>query len=62
MSANPQLLEKRPLEPVVATGHTFETITDKISSIVLNSEISLGWLALLVMAGGLAGVLLIAAT
>lgn len=53
----------RPPEiPVVAPGHTMATITDKISAIILNSDISLGWLALLAMAGGLATVLLIAAT
>ncbi len=55
--------EGRPPEiPVVAPGHTMATITDKISAIILNSDISLGWLALLAMAGGLATVLLIAAT
>jgi len=53
----------RPPEiPVVAPGHTMATITDKISAIILNSDISLGWLALLALSGGLATVLLIAAT
>jgi len=53
----------RPPEiPVVAPGHTMATITDKISAIILNSDISLGWLALLAISGGLATVLLIAAT
>ncbi|HUN87510.1 MAG TPA: NrfD/PsrC family molybdoenzyme membrane anchor subunit [Terriglobales bacterium] len=48
--------------PVLAPGHTFETITDKISSIVLTDGISLGWLALLVISAGVAGLLAIAAT
>jgi molybdopterin-containing oxidoreductase family membrane subunit len=30
--------------PVMAPGHTFATITDKISSIVLTKPVSLGWL------------------
>ena len=47
--------------PVLAPGHTFETITDKISSIVLTDGISLGWLALLVISAGVAGLLAIAA-
>lgn len=51
-----------PVIPVVAPGHTMGTITDKISAIILNSDISLGWLALLAIAGGLATVLLVAAT
>ncbi len=55
--------EGRPPEiPVVAPGHTMATITDKISAIILNSDISLGWLALLAISGGLATVLLIAAS
>jgi molybdopterin-containing oxidoreductase family membrane subunit len=49
-------------EPVVAKGHTFATITDKISSIVLNSEISLGWLALLGISGFVMTLFLVAAT
>jgi Ni/Fe-hydrogenase subunit HybB-like protein len=52
----------RPSEtPVLAPGYTFGTITDKISSIILNSDISLGWLAMVAMAGGLATALMIAA-
>ncbi len=30
--------------PVIAPGHTFGSITDKISAIVLTSRVSLGWL------------------
>jgi molybdopterin-containing oxidoreductase family membrane subunit len=29
--------------PVIAPGHTFGTVTDKISSIVLTRKTSLGW-------------------
>jgi Ni/Fe-hydrogenase subunit HybB-like protein len=54
-------LERRSPIPVVAPGHTFGTITDKISSIVLNSDVSPGWLLAVAMAGGLASVLAIAA-
>ena len=31
--------------PVIAPGHTFSTVTDKISSIVLTRQTSLGWYA-----------------
>jgi Ni/Fe-hydrogenase subunit HybB-like protein len=60
MNEKQQIIERS--EPVVAKGHTFGTITDKISSIVLNSEISLGWLALLGISGFVMTMLLIAAT
>ncbi len=48
--------------PVLASGHTFQTITDKISAIVLTDGISLGWLALLAISAGIAGLLAIAAS
>ena len=47
--------------PVLAPGHTFGTITDKISAIVLTDGISLGWLALLAVSAMGAGMLGIAA-
>ena len=31
--------------PVIAPGHTFSTVTDKISSIVLTRKTSFGWYA-----------------
>jgi len=37
--------EIRRLSPVLAPGHTYGSITDKISSIVLTRPVSLGWLA-----------------
>lgn len=45
---------------VIAPGHTFKSITEKISRIVLTSHTPLGWYAGLLMAGGLATVLLVA--
>ncbi|MBI4458933.1 MAG: polysulfide reductase NrfD [Acidobacteria bacterium] len=40
----PKSAERR-LPPVIAPGHTFATVTDKISSIVLARPTSKGWLA-----------------
>src|SRR3984893_4574421 len=37
--------EIRRLSPVLAPGHTYATVTDKIAAIVLTRPISLGWLA-----------------
>src|SRR5213594_4155952 len=37
--------EIRRLTPVIGPGHTFGTVTDKISSIVLTRPVSFGWLA-----------------
>src|SRR5487761_977511 len=36
--------EIRRLTPVLGPGHTYSSITDKISSIVLTRPVSLGWL------------------
>jgi Ni/Fe-hydrogenase subunit HybB-like protein len=36
--------EIRRLTPVLGPGHTYDSITDKISSIVLTRPVSLGWL------------------
>src|SRR4029077_10041569 len=35
----------RRLSPVLGPGHTFTSVTDKISSIVLTRPTSLGWVA-----------------
>ncbi len=43
------VMEGRP--PVLSPGHTFATITEKISSIVLTRETPLGWFALVGVAG-----------
>src|SRR5689334_21724213 len=39
-----EISERHGRPPVMAPGHTFATITDKISSIVLTRPVSLGWL------------------
>lgn len=43
--------------PIIAPGHTFSTITEKITSIVLNNNIPLGWLMGLGFASMLMGIL-----
>ncbi len=62
-SENPQVevldeMEGRP--PVLAPGHNFETITDKISNIVLRERTPLGWWFAVALSGGIVGVLTIA--
>jgi Ni/Fe-hydrogenase subunit HybB-like protein len=37
------LAEARPRPPVIEPGHTFESVTDKISAIVLTRRTTLGW-------------------
>src|ERR1700686_3251588 len=44
MTTNTQIPVADRRVPVMAPGHTFSTITDKISSIVLRRPISLGWI------------------
>ncbi len=46
--------------PVIAPGHTFATITDKISAIVLTRETPLGWFALVGLAAMLLAIFLYA--
>ena len=45
--------------PVIAPGHTFGSITEKISEIVLTSKISIGWLLALSVAMGFLGLMLL---
>jgi Ni/Fe-hydrogenase subunit HybB-like protein len=47
---------------VIAPGHTFKSVTEKVSRIVLTSHTPLGWWFGFVVAGGLAGMLLTAVT
>ena len=47
--------------PVIAPGHTFGTVTDKISSIVLTRKTSLGWYAGFSLAFALTLLLFVAA-
>jgi Ni/Fe-hydrogenase subunit HybB-like protein len=49
-----------PESKYLAPGHTFATITDKISSIVLTQKVSIGWLIGLGISAALASLLLIA--
>ena len=44
---------------VIAPGHTFATVTDKISSIVLTQRTPIGWYLALLTAAGMASLLLI---
>jgi molybdopterin-containing oxidoreductase family membrane subunit len=44
MATNTQIPVADRRVPVIAPGHTFSTITDKISNIVLKRPVSLGWI------------------
>ena len=44
MATNTQIPVADRRAPVIAPGHTFSTITDKISNIVLKRPVSLGWI------------------
>ncbi len=45
---------------VIAPGHTFKSVTEKISRIVLTSHTPIGWFGGLLLAGGIATLLLVA--
>ena len=47
---------------VLAPGHTFKSVTEKIAGIVLTPHTPLGWFAGFVLAGGFVGMLLVAVT
>ena len=47
---------------VIAPGHTFKSVTEKVSRIVLTSHTPLGWWFGLLLAGSIVGVLLTAVT
>ena len=49
--------EIRHLEPVLAPGHTYASVTEKISSVVLTRPLGLGWLAGFMLAFSLVMVL-----
>lgn len=51
-----------PSMPVIAPGQTYESVTDKISSIVLTPKIRLGWLAGLAISFSLMMILLYSVT
>src|SRR5213594_624547 len=52
--------EIRRLTPVIGPGHTFGSVTDKISSIVLTRATSLGWYIGVLIAFSLMGVMTVA--
>src|ERR1035437_1145670 len=49
MATNTQIPAADRRVPVIAPGHTFSTITEKISNIVLSRPVSLGWIFGLLM-------------
>src|SRR5437763_9660782 len=64
MSREPrELLEVQPgRPPVIAPGHTFGSVTDKISSIVLTRKTPLGWYAGFLTALLFTGLLMVSLT
>ena len=63
MDAKPTMTERSAGSgpaPVLAPGHTFASITDKISTIVLTKELPAGWLVLVGLTGAVAVILVYA--
>ena len=54
--------EIRRLVPVLAPGHTYETVTEKISGVVLTRPVGLGWVAGFALAFSLLMMLTVAVT
>jgi Ni/Fe-hydrogenase subunit HybB-like protein len=54
--STPQVVRPRDL-PIIGPGHTFESVTDKISAVVLSGRTPRGWLVGLALAATLAVVL-----
>src|SRR5208282_1543197 len=54
--------EIRRLTPVLAPGHTYESVTEKISDVVLTRPIGIGWLAGFAVAFSLLMMLTVAIT
>ena len=54
------LEDRRPRPPVIEPGHTFESVTDKISAIVLTRRTSLGWVFGFLISFGLLSMFLVA--
>ena len=52
--------EIRRLTPVIGPGHTYGSVTDKISSIVLTRPTSLGWYIGFLIAFSLMGMMTVA--
>ncbi len=62
MSAQPVETAQRGRPPVIGPGHTFESVTDKISAVVLTRRTPRGWLVGFAIAFALAMVLFTAVT
>jgi molybdopterin-containing oxidoreductase family membrane subunit len=57
-----ELNVKHGRPPVLLPGHTYATVTDEISAVVLTRRTPLGWFLIFGVAGFLATILLVAAT
>ncbi len=55
-------VEPRPVDRVIGPGHSYASVTDKISSIVLTSRTPLGWFIGLAISFGLVMMLLLSVT
>ncbi len=62
MAEHTQLVEDPKKAPVIEPGHSFASVTDDISSIVLKRPITLGWVAGFFVAFMILQVLLFAVT
>src|ERR1700694_4752260 len=60
MATNTQIPVEDRRVPVIAPGHTFHTITEKISNIVLKRPISLGWILGFLIVFGMMNMLMMA--
>ncbi|MGA7077338.1 MAG: NrfD/PsrC family molybdoenzyme membrane anchor subunit [Terriglobales bacterium] len=60
MATNTQIPVADRRVPVIAPGHTFSTITEKISSIVLTRPVSLGWIVGFLIVFGMLNMLMLA--
>src|SRR6202163_3626979 len=60
MATNTQIPVADRRVPVIAPGHTFHTITEKISNIVLKRPISLGWILGFLIVFGMMNMLMMA--
>src|ERR1700680_3760881 len=60
MATNMQIPVEDRRVPVIAPGHTFHTITEKISNIVLKRPISLGWILGFLIVFGMMNMLMMA--
>src|SRR5271166_4945690 len=60
MATNTQIPVADRRVPVIAPGHTYSTITDKISNIVLSRPVSLGWILGFLIVFGMMNMLMLA--